>query len=138
MPAHILIVDDDPLLAKLLTFVLPDSGYRATAVADPGAVVPLLAGGEIDLVLLDITLPGGDGRALLTAIRRAAPALPVIFLSARGTLADRVAGLEQGADDYVAKPFEPIELLARIRAVLGRSGTRGGGDRRAACAAPPC
>jgi DNA-binding response OmpR family regulator len=126
MPAHILIVDDDPLLARLLTFVLSDNGYRATAVADPGAVVPLLAGEQIDLVLLDIMLPGIDGLTLLTAIRGADPALPVIFLSARGTIADQVTGLDRGADDYVAKPFEPIELLARIRAVLGRTG-RGGG-----------
>ncbi len=118
--AHILIVEDDPLLTKLLAFVLADAGYRTTALADSAAALHLLADETIHLALLDIGLPGVDGLALCSAIRHAHPDLPVIFLSGRAVLADKVAGFNSGADDYLAKPFEPQELLARIRAVLRR------------------
>jgi len=120
MDTHILAVDSDPLAAKLLTFLLGDAGYQTTALADPRLVDPFLAQDAVDLILLDGMPPRGDGFALCTALRRAHPDIPVIFLSARCAVADRVAGLQAGADDYLAKPFEPAELLARIQAVLRR------------------
>jgi len=120
MSAHLLLLDPDPLVAKLLAFLLDDSGYRTTTLADPRLVDGCLAEHPVDLILLDVMLPHIDGLTLCTTLRRAHPDTPVIFLSARCAVADRVAGLGHGADDYLAKPFEPTELLARIQAVLRR------------------
>ncbi len=120
MKAHILIVDDDLFMAKLLTFVLSDNGYQTSMLPDPATVLPFLDEHPVNLVLLDVMLPHTDGFSLCAAIQRAHPDLPVIFLSARTQLADKVAGFNRGADDYIVKPFEPMELLVRIQAVLRR------------------
>ncbi len=120
MDAHILIVEDDPFVSKMLAFLLTDSGYRTSALADPRQVADFLQETAVDLLLLDVMLPHIDGLALCTALRRAHPDIPVIFLSARGMVGDKVDGFGHGADDYIAKPFEPTELLSRVQAVLRR------------------
>src|SRR5580693_131220 len=119
-PASILIVDDDREIRTLLAEYLDANGYRSRAVADGSGMWNELAGGGIDLVVLDLTLPGDDGLTLCRTLR-AKSELPVVMLTARGEPLDRIVGLEMGADDYLAKPFEPRELLARIRSVLRRS-----------------
>jgi two-component system, OmpR family, response regulator len=116
---RILIVDDDHEICALLTQFLNQQGYHATAVADGQAMRRALAGEPADLVILDLMLPGEDGLSLCRALR--ATRLPIIMLTAMGSEADRVVGLEMGADDYLAKPFSTRELLARIRAVLRRT-----------------
>lgn len=118
-PEHILIVDDDADIRTLLRDYLERNGLRATAVADGRAMRAALETGRYDLVVLDLMLPGEDGLALCRALR-AQSNLPVIMLTARGEETDRIVGLEMGADDYLAKPFSPRELLARIKAVLRR------------------
>lgn len=120
MKAHILIVDDDPFMAKMLVFLLTDSGYQTTTISDPDAVNEFLAEYNVSLILLDVMLPRTDGLNLCTAIQRKHPDIPIIFLSARGQLGDKIEGFNRGADDYIVKPFEPMELLSRIQAVLRR------------------
>ncbi|HEY8291131.1 MAG TPA: response regulator transcription factor [Thermomicrobiales bacterium] len=120
MNTHILLVDDDPLISKLLAFLLGEAEYVMTALADPRHVGDFLRDNRIDLFLLDITLPHVDGYAVANALRRAHPDIPIIFLSAHAQVSDKVEGFNQGADDYIVKPFEPAELLARIQAVLRR------------------
>jgi two-component system, OmpR family, response regulator RegX3 len=117
---HILIVEDDPFMSKMLVFLLDDSGYQTTTLSDPRQVSGFLKENAIDLILLDVMLPYMDGFTLCTALRREHPDIPVIFLSARGMVGDKVDGFGHGADDYIAKPFEPTEMLARIQAVLRR------------------
>lgn len=116
---HILVVDDDPGLRELLQRYLAEQGYRIDAVADGVAMKQHLARHKVDLVILDLMLPGEDGLTLARRLR-AEDGPPIIMLSARGEDIDRIVGLEVGADDYLAKPFNPRELLARIRAVLRR------------------
>ena len=106
---RVLLIDDDARLAQLL-----DDNLR------PQGVALVHAGGGFDAVLLDVMMPGLDGLSVLRTLRDAGHRVPVIMLTARGDEADRVVGLELGADDYVAKPFSPRELLARLRAVLRR------------------
>jgi two-component system OmpR family response regulator len=117
---HILIVDDDADIRALLRGYLERNGMRAEAVADGRGLRAALANGRFDLVVLDLMLPGEDGLALCRDLR-AHSDLPVIMLTARGEETDRIVGLEMGADDYVPKPFNPRELLARIKAVLRRA-----------------
>jgi two-component system OmpR family response regulator len=119
----ILIVDDDPEIRDLLGEYLVRQGLRTAAVGDGAAMWRELERQAIDLVVLDIMLPGDDGLELCRQLR-ARSALPVIMLTARGDATDRIVGLELGADDYLAKPFDPRELLARIRATLRRSSGR--------------
>ena len=119
-PEHLLVVDDDREIRKLLTEYLEQAGYRVSAVADGKAMRRTLETNRIDLVVLDLMLPGEDGRTL----GRDLPArsnLPVLMLTARGTDVDRIVGLEMGAGDYLAKPFNPRELLARIKSLLRRA-----------------
>jgi DNA-binding response OmpR family regulator len=116
---HILVVDDDPGLRELLQQYLTEQGYEVVAVNDGTAMEQHLAQQPADLVILDLMLPGEDGLTLARKLR-AQGAQPIIMLSARGEDIDRIIGLEVGADDYLAKPFNPRELLARIRAVLRR------------------
>ena len=118
---HILIVDDDPGLRELVVDYLGASGYQVTAVGDGDGMRNALAGQTADLLILDLMLPGEDGLSLLRWLREQ-NGPPVIIVSARGDEVDRVVGLEMGADDYLAKPFGPRELLARVRAVLRRTG----------------
>jgi two-component system OmpR family response regulator len=117
---HILIVDDDREIRSLLADYLETNGYRASAAAEGVAMEQALREAGVDLVVLDLNLPGEDGLTLCRKLR-ARSNLPVIMLTARGEPLDRILGLEMGADDYLPKPFEPRELLARIRSVLRRS-----------------
>jgi len=116
---HILVVDDDAEIRGLLGDYLRKNGSRATVVADGKAMWAALARAKIDLIVLDLMLPGEDGLALCRKLR-AESDMPVIMLTARGEETDRIVGLEIGADDYLAKPFSPRELLARIKSVLRR------------------
>jgi DNA-binding response OmpR family regulator len=117
---HILVVDDDRGLRELLAQYLTSQGYQVKTVADGVAMTAHLQHHQVDLVILDLMLPGDDGLVLARKIR-AHSQLPIIMLSARGEDVDRIVGLEVGADDYLAKPFNPRELLARIRALLRRA-----------------
>jgi len=116
---HILIVDDDAEIRSLLGDYLRKNGYKASVAADGKAMWTALARGKVDLVVLDLMLPGEDGLTLCRRLR-ADSDTPVIMLTARGEETDRIVGLEMGADDYLAKPFSPRELLARIKNVLRR------------------
>ena len=116
----ILVVDDDPGLRELLLEYLSGQGFEVEAVADGVAMERYLQQHTASLVILDLMLPGEDGLALARKLR-ASGNVPIIMLSARGEDVDRIIGLEVGADDYLAKPFNPRELLARIRAVLRRN-----------------
>jgi DNA-binding response OmpR family regulator len=115
----ILIVDDDRKLGRLLIDYLLKFGFKASAAAHPDEAMRVLRREVPDLVVLDVMLPGRDGFEVCREIRRDF-AVPVIMLTARGEVADRVLGLELGADDYLPKPFEPRELVARIQSVLRR------------------
>jgi two-component system OmpR family response regulator len=117
---HILIVDDDAEIRNLLRDYLRRNGLRAMAVADGKGMWATLACERVDLVVLDLMLFGDDGLTLCRNLR-ARSELPVIMLTARGEETDRIVGLEMGADDYMAKPFSPRELLARIKGVLRRA-----------------
>jgi DNA-binding response OmpR family regulator len=118
---RVLLIDDDVRLAELLVGYLAPQGVALVHAGGGQAGMAALAGGGFDAVLLDVMMPGLDGLAVLRKLREAGHRIPVIMLTARGDEADRVVGLELGADDYVAKPFSPRELLARIRAVLRRA-----------------
>jgi len=121
---HILIVDDDPGLLELLEEYLSSNGYSVACAANGTELEQRLAEKNADLLLLDLMLPGEDGLSLARKLRASGAKLPIIMLSARGEDIDRIVGLEVGADDYLAKPFNPRELLARIRAVLRRTGEK--------------
>jgi two-component system OmpR family response regulator len=116
---HILIVDDHREIRELVTRALVKEGFRVSAAADGRAMQKMLGDGRIDLILLDLMLPGEDGLSLCRSLR-AKSDIPVIMLTAKGDEVDRVIGLELGADDYIPKPFGSRELIARIRAVLRR------------------
>jgi len=116
---NILVVDDDVQLQELLTRYLTEQGYPTSAVGDGIAMDHWLDQHDPDLIILDMMLPGEDGLSLARRIRHRA-STPIIILSARGEELDKIIGLEVGADDYLSKPFNPRELLARIRAVLRR------------------
>ena len=125
---HILVVDDHREIRDLVARALTKDGFRVTGAGDGKAMRRALADSRIDLILLDLMLPGEDGLSLCRTVR-AESDMPIIMLTAKGEEVDRVIGLEMGADDYLAKPFGRRELVARIRAVLRRSG-------RAAAAEP--
>ena len=117
---HILVVDDDKEIRELLARFLAKHGLRVTTANGGAEMRAALADWRIDLVVLDIMMPGEDGLTLCRELR-AASSMPVIMLTAMGEEVDRIVGLEMGADDYLAKPFNPRELLARIKAVLRRA-----------------
>ena len=117
---HILVVDDDAEIRSLLGEYLERNGYRASTVADGRAMWAAIAKKPPDLIVLDLMLPGDDGLTLCRDLR-ARSSIPVIMLTARGDETDRIVGLEMGADDYLAKPFSPRELLARVKSVLRRT-----------------
>ncbi len=119
--AHILIVDDDRQIRASLARFLTASGFRISAAEDGAAMFAAIDKGRFDLIVLDIMMPGEDGLTLCRRLREASR-IPVIFLTALSQEIDCVAGLELGADDYICKPIRPRELLARIRAVLRRTG----------------
>jgi DNA-binding response OmpR family regulator len=116
---RILLVEDDPRLAEMLTEYLGQSGFRVTHAPTGRIALEHLAAAEIDAVVLDLMLPDMDGLDVCRQLR-ATSDVPVLMLTARGDAIDRIVGLEIGADDYLPKPFEPRELLARLRAILRR------------------
>jgi two-component system OmpR family response regulator len=122
--AHILVVDDDAQIRQLAAKFLREHGHRVSVARDGREMWQVLDTAAIDLVILDIMLPGGNGLDLCRELR-ARTQLPIIMVTALGSDTDRIVGLEIGADDYLAKPFNPRELLARINAVLRRAQTTG-------------
>lgn len=125
---HILVVDDDPEIRELLAHFLSQHGYSAATAADGIAMDEALAEQAADLVVLDLMLPGEDGLSLCRRLRSES-SLPIIMLTAVSEDTDRIVGLEMGADDYLVKPFNPRELLARIKAVLRRSSADSGDNK---------
>ncbi|MCZ7465428.1 response regulator [Rhizobium rhizogenes] len=125
---HILIVDDHREIRELVSRALVKEGFRTSVAADGRAMRKVMADAHIDLIILDLMLPGEDGLSLCRGLR-AQSTIPIIMLTAKGDEIDRVVGLELGADDYVSKPFGSRELIARIRAVLRRSGNEGVADQ---------
>lgn len=117
--SHLLVVDDDARIRGLLQKFLIRNGFCVTVARDAAQARRLLAGLEFDLIVLDVMMPGEDGITLVRALRPGITT-PILMLTARGETADRIAGFEAGADDYLPKPFEPKELLLRINAILRR------------------
>ncbi|MFN3242343.1 MAG: response regulator transcription factor [Planctomycetota bacterium] len=124
MSKTVLVVEDDPAIRRGLVDALQFAGYTVLACEDGDDGMQTALGAELDLIVLDVMLPGRDGFEILAEVRRARPQLPVILVTARGAEQDRVHGLKTGADDYVVKPFSSKELLARVEAVLRRSAER--------------
>ncbi len=120
---HILVVDDDTRLRGLLRKYLMENGYRVTTATDAGDARAKMAGLLFDLLVLDVMMPGESGVEFTRALRAGRVSLPILILTARGESEDRIRGLEAGADDYLAKPFEPKELLLRINSILRRART---------------
>jgi DNA-binding response OmpR family regulator len=125
-PARILVVEDEPRLRDLLRLYLERDGHAVTAVGDGRAALAAVDAEPIDLVVLDLMLPGLAGEAVLAAIRERSE-MPVLIASAKRSDLERIAGLRMGADDYLVKPFNPHELTARVAAILRRSRTTGNG-----------
>ena len=117
---HILVVDDDRRLRDLLRRFLSDNGFFVSTAGDAGEARRLLDGMAVDLIILDVMMPGEDGLSF-TASLRTRSHVPILLLTARGEVADRIDGLERGADDYLTKPFEPRELLARVASIMRRA-----------------
>jgi two-component system OmpR family response regulator len=131
--ARILMVDDDPGIRDVVSDFLGRHGYQVSTAADSREMEQALERGSVDLIVLDIMLPGEDGLAVCRRLASVETAPPIIMLSAMGEDTDRIVGLELGADDYLAKPCNPRELLARIRAVLRRAEARSNGGVGASC-----
>lgn len=124
---RVLVIEDDERLARLIKEVLADEGVRADVVNDGDRGLDLALRGSYDVAIIDWMLPGRDGPAICRGVRSSGVELPLLMLTARGQVEDRVAGLDSGADDYLVKPFAFDELLARVRA-LTRRGRPGAGD----------
>jgi two-component system phosphate regulon response regulator OmpR len=120
-PAHILVVDDDARLRALLQRFLTEQGFRVSTTENAAAARAALADMAFDLLVLDVMMPGETGLELTAALRAEGQEVPILMLTARGAPDDRIAGLEQGVDDYLAKPFDPRELALRIRTILRRA-----------------
>ncbi|WP_299899938.1 response regulator [uncultured Ruegeria sp.] len=119
MDAHLLIVDDDERIRDLLKKFLMRNGFLVTAARDAAHARRVLSGLDFDMIIMDVMMPGEDGVSLTRALRET-HTTPILLLTAKGETEHRIAGLEAGADDYLAKPFEPKELLLRINAILRR------------------
>ncbi len=117
---HILVVDDDRRLRELLGRYMSENGFRVTVATDAGNARAKLKSMAFDLLILDVMMPGEDGMALTKSLRKSSD-VPILLLTAMAEPDDRIAGLESGADDYLTKPFEPRELLLRIRTILRRT-----------------
>jgi two-component system response regulator MprA len=122
---QVLVVDDDPPISRMLERTLVAEGYGVEVAADGGAALAAVERSVPDLLVLDVAMPGLDGLAVCRRLRRAGLALPILLLTARDAVPDRVAGLDAGADDYLVKPFASEELLARARALLRRGNEPG-------------
>ena len=120
-PAHILVVDDDARLRALLQRFLTEQGFRVSTAEKAATARAALADMAFDLLVLDVMMPGETGLQLTAALRAEGQEVPILMLTARGAPDDRIAGLEQGVDDYLAKPFDPRELALRIRTILRRA-----------------
>lgn len=118
---RLLLVEDSPRLVELVGETMRDAGWRLDAVSSVSDAEAAIAAQEHDLILLDLGLPDGDGLALLRRVRQEYPGLPVLIITARGSVDERIAGLDAGADDYLVKPFHHRELLSRCRAMLRRN-----------------
>ena len=127
MDAHLLIVDDDERIRSLLQKFLMRHGFLVTAARDAAHARRILAGLDFDMIVLDVMMPGEDGLALTASLRETMQT-PILLLTAKGETENRIEGLEAGADDYLAKPFEPKELLLRINAILRRMPEAGAAD----------
>lgn len=123
LPAHLLVVDDDERIRGLLQKFLIRNGFLVSVARDAAQARRLLAGLDFDMLVLDVMMPGEDGIALTRDLRRSLK-VPILLLTAKGETANRIEGLEAGADDYLVKPFEPKELLLRINAILRRMPTQ--------------
>ncbi len=119
--AHILVVDDDQRLRALLSRYLAENGFRVSTAAHAGEARDKLRFLQPDALVLDVMMPGESGLALTASLREEETALPILLLTARGAPEDRIEGFESGADDYLGKPFEPRELVLRLRAMLRRT-----------------
>jgi two-component system response regulator MprA len=119
-PVQVLVVDDDGPIRRMLERTLAAEGYAVATAADGGEALVAVERSAPDLVVLDVAMPGLDGLAVCRRLRAKGLALPILLLTARDEVDDRVSGLDAGADDYVVKPFAPAELLARVRALLRR------------------
>jgi len=119
-PPHILVVDDDARLCDLIARYLGEQGFRVSTAANAAEARQKLAGFAFDLIVLDVMMPGESGLELTRSLR-AKNSVPILLLTAMGESADRIGGLETGADDYLTKPFEPRELILRIQAILKRA-----------------
>jgi DNA-binding response OmpR family regulator len=119
----VLVADDDPNILRLLSLYLGKAGFQVVEAADGEETLRKVRDLRPDLLVLDVMMPGPDGLEVCRSLRRASD-LPIIILSARGSDVDRIAGLQFGADDYVTKPFNPVELVARVQSVLRRSARR--------------
>lgn len=117
---RILVVDDEPIGTKLVHFILNEEGYDVTSVDSPRGAIAMIQRELPDLILLDVTMPHMNGFDFYERLRKNEYDIPVIFVTARGELEDKLKGLRLGADDYIVKPFDPAELLARVQAVLRR------------------
>lgn len=120
---RLLVVDDDSRLRDLLTRYLSEQGYEVKAVGDSGQMDRARSREHFDLIVLDLMLPGEDGLTICRRLRGTGDNTPIVMLTAKGDEIDRIVGLEMGADDYLPKPFNPRELLARVQAVLRRQGS---------------
>ncbi len=127
---RVLVVDDDAPSVKMIGFLLREEGYTVLTAHDGKTALSIVDQESVDLVILDVMMPHMDGMEVCRRVRQKLD-IPIIFLSARGETSDKVAGLEVGADDYLAKPFEPTELLARVKAVLRRTEAYAFGDAQA-------
>jgi DNA-binding response OmpR family regulator len=117
---HVVVVDDEPRMVELVTGYLTENGVRVTGVHDGSSALDAARGPDVDAVVLDLMLPGMSGSQVCEQLRREGNDVPILMLTARGAVSERVAGLEAGADDYLVKPFALEELLARVRAIRRR------------------
>ena len=122
-PRRLLLVEDEPGLVMTLTDRLSAEGYEVESVGDANAAIATATSSQFDAILLDVMLPGGNGFDICRTVRQRGIQTPILMLTARGQVVDKVVGLKLGADDYLVKPFEMAELLARVEALLRRSST---------------
>ena len=119
---HVLVVEDDTRLAEALARILEDNGYATDTVHDGEAATEYGKTGLYDVIILDVMLPKADGFTVAQALRRAHVSTPILLLTARDAISDKICGYDSGADDYMTKPFSPAELLAHLRALTRRQG----------------